>query len=74
MFLGEGFRKWCQANGLEARLDEFLSECDEIAAQCEEEGYPANGSNYDLRVTNLMRRYPELFAEEEDDWEYELRF
>lgn len=33
---------------------EFLAECEDIAALCEEEGYPANGSNYDLRISQLM--------------------
>ena len=33
---------------------EFYDECDRIAEECEEEGYPPHGENYDLRVTNLM--------------------
>lgn len=58
-------------NGFEELYNEFLAECDEIAAQCEEEGYPAHGSNYDLRVEELMKSYPELFGDDndEDDWE-----
>lgn len=50
--------------------DEFLARCDEIADECEAEGYPAHGSNYSLRVENLMREYPDLFSDEtDDDWD-----
>lgn len=44
---------------------QFDEECEKIALQCEAEGYPSHGSNYDLRVDNLMKSYPELFGEEE---------
>lgn len=42
---------------------EFKAECEDIAALCEEEGYPAYGANYDLRVQNLMETeyYAPLF-------------
>ena len=46
---------------LDMLYDQFLSECEEIAEECEAEGYPAQGSNYDLRVEQLMQKYPELF-------------
>lgn len=48
-------------------MKEFNEDCAEIAAQCEAEGYPAHGSNYGLRVDQLMRSdyYAPLFGEEE---------
>lgn len=52
----------------------FEDECDEIAQQCEAEGYPANGTNYELRVEALMEEYPykELFEEDDEDlYDYE---
>ena len=54
----------------EKKLEElylaFDEECEKIACQCEEEGYPAYGSTYELRVENLMKSYPYsvLFEEE----------
>lgn len=33
---------------------DFDDECYEIAEECEAEGYPRMGSNYDLRVSALM--------------------
>lgn len=27
--------------------------CEEVAEQCEEEGYPSHGSNYELRIEGL---------------------
>lgn len=46
------------------RLKEFDEECEEIALECEEEGYPSHGSNYDLRVEQLMESeyYKVLFG------------
>jgi len=45
---------------------EFDEECEEIALECEEEGYPAHGSNYDLRVEQLMESdyYEPLFRQD----------
>lgn len=34
---------------------EFLDACDEIARECEEEGYPSHGLNYSLRVESLKK-------------------
>lgn len=31
----------------------YAEECAEISAQCEEEGYPSHGSNYELRCESL---------------------
>lgn len=41
---------------------EYARECEEIADQCAEEGYPSNGSNYDLRCENARRYYDEQIA------------
>ena len=41
---------------------EFSEICEDIASGCEEEGYPANGENYDLRVAQARAWY---FGEEE---------
>ena len=38
---------------------QYLDECEEIAEQCEAEGYPANGSNYDLRCAEVRKYYDE---------------
>lgn len=46
------------------KLEEaFYKECDKIAEECEAEGYPSRGSNYDLRVEQLMQNdyYAPLF-------------
>ena len=55
-------RKWAQENGYEKIYEEYLTRCEAIADQCEADGYPANGSNYDLRVEQLQADYPELFG------------
>ena len=49
----------------EEAVKQYKEECEEIAIQCEEEGYPSNGSNYDLRVAALEPYYPEIFGKEE---------
>ena len=55
----------------EEALKAYNEDCEAIAEQCEAEGYPANGSNYELRCAQLEQDYPELFGEgdeeEEDD-------
>lgn len=57
-------KDWAYNNGFGALYESYNKACDEIAVQCTEEGYPAYGSNYELRVENLKRDYPELFKEE----------
>lgn len=56
-------KDWAIANGLEEVYNQYKKECEEIAEQCEAEGYPAYGSNYELRVDNIEQYYPELFEE-----------
>lgn len=40
----------------------FQEECEEIALQCEAEGYPSHGSNYELRCAETRKRYDEQIA------------
>lgn len=40
--------------------EQYLEECADIAAECEAEGYPAHGSNYDLRCADARRYYDDL--------------
>lgn len=39
---------------------QYLKECEEIAEECEAEGYPSYGNNYDLRCSDVRRYYDEL--------------
>lgn len=39
---------------------QYLKECEEIAEECEAEGYPPYGNNYDLRCSDARRYYDEL--------------
>lgn len=48
---------------------EYLAECEKIAEQCEAEGYPANGSNYELRCENARKYYDEQLAIIDDGYE-----
>ena len=48
----------------------YLDECQEIAEQCEAEGYPTNGSNYDLRCSEVRKYYDEQI--ETIDANYEM--
>lgn len=58
-------REWAYAHGLGEMYEEYISECDQIAEDCESEGYPSHGSNYELRIERLQESYPELFGEDE---------
>lgn len=49
----------------------YNAECEEIAEQCEAEGYPAMGSNYELRCSQLEQYYPELFGYDDEEEENE---
>ena len=58
---------------------EYEKDCDDIARDCSEEGYPSRGSNYELRCSMLWTsfyqsqlydidsKYPELDEEYEED-------
>lgn len=41
---------------------QYREECQEIAEQCEAEGYPSNGSNYELRCESARAYYDEQIA------------
>ena len=41
---------------------QYLDECEEIAAECQEEGYPSHGDNYDLRCESRRALYDEQIA------------
>ena len=45
---------------------ECLEECESIAEQCEEEGYPGHGYNYELRCESVKEWYNE---QEDIIWE-----
>lgn len=53
----------------EEALKAYNEDCEAIAEQCEAEGYPANGSNYELRCAQLEQDYPELFGESDEEEE-----
>lgn len=36
---------------------ECLEECESVAEQCEEEGYPGHGYNYELRCESIKEWY-----------------
>lgn len=38
-------------------FSDYKKECENIAINCEAEGYPAYGSNYDLRCSQLWEDY-----------------
>lgn len=38
-------------------INAYRAECREIAEQCEAEGYPSHGSNYDLRTDGLWENW-----------------
>lgn len=60
-------REWAKHHNIENVYDQYLEEKHMIAEQCEAEGYPSHGSNYELRVEALQERYPELF--DDDYWD-----
>lgn len=52
---------------------EYAQECEEIADQCAEEGYPSHGSNYDLRCENTRRYYDEQIALIDSKYDEEIK-
>ena len=40
----------------------YLEECEEIAEECRDEGYPSHGSNYELRCSVARKYYDEQLA------------
>lgn len=43
--------------------EQYLEECADIAEECEAEGYPSFGGNYDLRCAESRKYYDELIEE-----------
>ena len=67
----EEMREEMLENGIYSRADideickleqEYLDECAEIEEDCIAEGYPANGSNYELRCAEARKYYDEEIA------------
>ena len=56
-------KEWAEKNGLEDSYFRYKEDCLAIEIECEEEGYPGHGSNYEIRVEQLQYNYPELFPE-----------
>lgn len=50
---------------------QYREECQEIAEQCEAEGYPSNGSNYELRCENARAYYDEQIADIDANYSFE---
>lgn len=50
---------------------QYREECKEIAEQCEAEGYPANGSNYELRCAEARKYYDEQFADIDANYDFD---
>lgn len=50
---------------------QYRDECQEIAEQCEAEGYPSNGSNYELRCENARKYYDEQIADIDANYDFE---
>lgn len=45
--------------------NEYLTECEKIAEQCEAEGYPSHGSTYEIRCADLWENYYKYECEED---------
>ena len=43
----------------------YTAECDEIAQQCHDEGYPSHGSNFSLRAEQAYQYWMGLVDEED---------
>lgn len=50
---------------------QYREECQEIAEQCEAEGYPSNGSNYELRCESARAYYDEQIADIDANYDFE---
>lgn len=57
-----GLLTWKQVSNICKLEEQFADECDEIASQCEDEGYPSHGSNYELRCATARKYYDEQIA------------
>ena len=55
--LKAGILSWKQISEICKLEEQFADECDEIALQCEAEGYPSHGFNYELRCAEARKYY-----------------
>ena len=60
--LRAGKLTWKQVSDICKLEEQFADECEEIAAQCEAEGYPSHGSNYEIRCVHARQYYDEQIA------------
>lgn len=51
----------------------YAKECEKIADQCTEEGFPSHGSNYELRCENICSWYDEREDEIHAKYEKEVK-
>lgn len=68
--LRAGVLTWKQVSDICKLEEQFAAECNEIAAQCEAEGYPSYGSNYEVRRANARQYYDEQISliESRKEW------
>lgn len=60
--LAAGKLTWKQVSSVCKLEEQFADECEEIASQCEAEGYPSHGTNYELRCEVARQYYDEQIA------------
>lgn len=57
--VADGFYKLADIEEICRLEEEYMKECAEISRQCEEEGFPGTGENYDLRCAAARQWYNE---------------
>ena len=67
-------KEWAKNHNLEEAYDEYIEACEDIAREWEAEGYPAHGSNYELRVAELEKMHPELFEDDDEPVGYTIGY
>lgn len=50
-----GFYKLADIEEICQLEEQYMNECAEISRQCEEEGFPGTGENYDLRCASTRQ-------------------
>lgn len=54
--------------------NEYDEECKRISEQCEEEGYPGTGDNYELRCAELWKYYEEQIDAIDEKYQVKVEF
>jgi hypothetical protein len=54
-----GFYKLADIEEICQLEEQYMNECAEISRQCEEEGFPGTGENYDIRCAAARQWYDE---------------